>query len=83
MSNPVYQILVTTPAYLAGRSAARTDMLREQGSVTPYGPLLSVRGPEFKSGYLMEVDEFDALPEEAQKALLASWERERTVRSEK
>ena len=83
MSNHVYQTLVTTPAYLAGRSAARTDMLRVQGSVTPYGPLLSAQGSEFRTGYLAEVDEFDALPEDNQKNLLHHWERERTVRSEK
>jgi len=78
MTNHVYQTLVTTPAFLAGRSAAITDMLRVQGSVTPYGPLLDTQGSEFKSGYLMEVDEFDALPEDIQKTQLTSWEAQRS-----
>lgn len=80
MSNSVYQTLVTTPAFNRGRSAAKTDMLRVQGSVTPYGPLLSQQGSEFRSGYLMEVDEFDALPADIQKNLLTHWESERTVK---
>ncbi len=80
MSNSVFQTLVTTPAFNRGRSAAKTDMLRVQGSVTPYGPMLDTQGSEFRAGYLHEVDEFDILPEDIQKNVLSSWERERTVK---
>lgn len=76
----VYQIDVTTPASDRGRSDARTDMLRVQGSVTPNDSLMRMLNPEWVRGYLAEIAEFDMLPKDNQRQLLAHWERERTVK---
>lgn len=47
------EILITTPAFDAGREAARRDLARDPDS-KPLPELLSRVGAEFKAGYLFE-----------------------------
>jgi hypothetical protein len=56
-NRPVVQVVITTPAFVAGQEAARKDFAKDPG-LKPNDALLDRIGGEFVAGYRYEFREY-------------------------